>query len=421
VPRALPYPLFIGLRYLRARRDERFISLITIIATVGVAVGALTLNVVLAVMTGFEEDLRDRILSFTPHVVVSNYGTAMPIRPDLEARLRALPDVAAVSPYVEGQAMLASNAEVAGVMLRGVRPEARGVIDFAHHLKEGEHVEDLATLHAVKRDASGALVELPGIILGKELARQLGVEVGDPISVVSPAGVPTVVGLVPKVKRFAVVGLFDAGMIEYDSSLAYISLAEAQHFFQLGDAVSGIEVRATALDRADAVAHRVAGGLDFPYQVQSWRDLNFNLFAAIRLEKTVYFVVLLLIVLVAAFNIVAALVMVVMEKRRDIAVLKSMGATRWGIAQIFLSKGLIIGGVGTAAGSILGFLVCIGLRHYPFDLPHGVFYTDRLPVQIYPSYFALVVGVSLLIVLVAATYPARQASRLVPVEAIRYD
>ena len=158
MPRALPYPLFIGLRYLRARRDERFISLITIIATVGVAVGALTLNVVLAVMTGFEEDLRDRILSFTPHVVVSNYGTAMPIRPDLEARLRALPDVAAVSPYVEGQAMLASNAEVAGVMLRGVRPEARGVIDFAHHLKEGEHVEDLATLHAVKRDASGALV-----------------------------------------------------------------------------------------------------------------------------------------------------------------------------------------------------------------------------------------------------------------------
>jgi lipoprotein-releasing system permease protein len=420
VSRALPYPLFIGLRYLRARRNERFISLITIIATAGVAVGVMTLNVVLAVMTGFEEDLRDRILGFTPHVVVSDYGSAMPMRPELEARLQGLPGVAAVAPYVEGQAMLASSAEVAGVMLRGVRPEAHGVIDFARHVRNGR-VEDLATRHAVRRDASGATVELSGIILGKELARQLGVEVGDPISVVSPAGVPTVVGLVPKVKRFAVVGLFDAGMIEYDSALAYVALPDAQRFFGLGDGVSGIEVRATELDRAEAVARQVAGALDFPYQVQSWRDRNFNLFAAIRLEKTVYFVVLLLIVLVAAFNIVAALVMVVMEKRRDIAALKSMGASRAGIAQIFLYKGLVIGGVGTAVGSVLGLVLCEALKHYAFDLPAGVFYTSQLPVKIYPQYFALVIAVSLVIVLIATLYPARQASRLVPVEAIRYD
>ena len=419
MPRALPYPLFIGLRYLRARRSERFISLITAIATGGVALGVMTLNVVLAVMTGFEEDLRDRILAFTPHVVVSDYGAAMPMRPELEARLRALPEVAAVAPYVEGQAMLASAAEVAGVMLRGVRPEAHGVIDFSRHVRQGR-VEDLATRHAVRRDESGAMVDLPGIILGIELARQLGLQIGDPVSVVSPAGVPTLVGLIPKVRRFAVVGLFDAGMIEYDSALAYVALADAQRFFGL-DGVSGIEVRATDLARADAVARRVAGALEFPYQVRSWRDLNFNLFAAIELEKNVYFLVVLLIVLVAAFNIVAALVMVVMEKRRDIAVLKSMGATRAGIAQIFLAQGLVIGAVGTAVGSALGLALCAVLRRYHFDLPRGVFYTPTLPVKIYPEYFLLVVAVSLAIVLLAALYPARQASRLLPADAIRYD
>lgn len=420
MPRALPYPLFIGLRYLRARRAERFISLITAIATGGVALGACTLVVVLAVMTGFEEDLRDRILGFTPHVVVADYGAAMTVRPELEARLRALPEVAAVAPYVEGQAMLASRHEVAGVMLRGVRPEPDGVIDFARHVRGGR-LADLAGRHAVTRDASGARVALPGIILGTELARQLGVAVGDPISVVAPAGVPTLVGIIPRVRRFAVVGLFEAGMLEYDSALAYVGLAEAQRFFGLGDAVSGLEVRATGLERAEAVAGRVAGALDFPYQVRSWRDLNFNLFAAIELEKRVYFLVLLLIVLVAAFNIVAALVMLVMEKRRDIAVLRTLGATRAGIARIFLAQGLVIGGLGTLAGSALGLAVCGVLRVYPFDLPPGVFYTNTLPIRIYPEYVALVVVVSLAIVLLAALYPARQAARLLPVEALRYD
>jgi lipoprotein-releasing system permease protein len=420
VPRGLPYPLFIGLRYLRARREERFISLITLIATAGVAVGVLTLNVVLAVMTGFEEDLRDRILGFTPHVVVSDFGTAMPLRPELEARLQALPEVKAVAPYVEGQAMLASAAEVAGVMLRGVRPDGNGVIDFARHVTGGT-VEDLASKHAVRRDDSGAMVELPGIILGIELARQLGLQIGDPVSVVSPAGVPTLVGMVPKVRRFAVVGLFRAGMIEYDSALAYISLADAQRFFGLGDGVSGIELRATNLDRADPVAKRVVGALDFPYKVESWRDRNFNLFAAIELERRVYFFVLLLIVIVAAFNIVAALVMVVMEKRRDIAVLKTMGATRARVAQIFLAKALVIGGVGTIVGSVLGLALCLALANYEIPLPPGVFYTNTVPVRIYPEFFAIVVAVSLAIVLLAAFYPARQASRLLPVEALRYD
>jgi lipoprotein-releasing system permease protein len=209
--------------------------------------------------------------------------------------------------------------------------------------------------------------------------------------------------------------------VEYDSSLAYISLADAQRFFDLGDAISGVEVRADDLAHADTVSATIAGAAGFPFQVRSWKQINYNLFSAIRLEKTVYFVVLLLIVLVAAFNIVATLVMVVMEKHKDIAVLKSMGATRGAIAQIFVYKGLVIGGVGTVAGSAAGLAICELLHKYGIPLPKDVFYVSTVPVKIYPEYFALVVIVSLAICLLATLYPARQASRLVPVEAIRYD
>jgi len=416
----MPYALFIGLRYLRAKRREGFISLITAIATAGVAIGVMTLNIVLGVMTGFEEDLRDRILGFTPHVLVTGYGTSMADDPALEATLRALPGVVVAAPYVQGQAMLSSAANVAGIMLRGVDPAPGGALDFARHLRTGR-IEDLAVKHEVTRDASGATVMLPGIILGKELARQLDVQVGDPVNLVSPVAIPTAIGAVPKVKRFAVVGLFEAGMVEYDSALAYIGLADAQRFFDLDRAVSGVEVRTDDLDHADAVGAAIARAVGFSYQVRSWREINYNLFSAIKLEKTVYFVVLLLIVLVAAFNIVATLVMVVMEKRKDIAVLKSMGATRPGIAQIFIYKGLVIGGVGTVVGSATGLAVCELLGTYGIPLPKDVFYVSTVPVKIYPEYFALVVGVSLAICLLATLYPARQASRLVPVEAIRYD
>jgi lipoprotein-releasing system permease protein len=414
------YPLFIGMRYLRAKRSEGSVSLITAIATVGVAIGVMTLNVVLAVMTGFEEDLRDRILGFTPHVLITGQGESMPADPAVEAQVQGMQGVAVAAPYVQGQAMLSSADDVAGVMLRGVRPAAGGVIDFKRHLRAGS-IEDLADKHPMAR-GDGATVLLPGIILGKDLARQLGVGMGDPVNLVSPVGIPTVVGLVPKVKRFAVVGLFEAGMLEYDSALAYVSLADAQRFLDLGDAISGLEVRSTDLDRADRVGAAIAVALGWSYRVRDWKEMNHNLFSAIKLEKTVYFIVLLLIVLVAAFNIVATLVMVVMEKRKDIAILKSMGATRAAIAQIFIYKGLVIGGAGTAAGSLLGYALCEILRRYEFvALPKGVFYVNTLPVRIYPQYFALIVVVSLAICLVASLYPARQASRLVPAEAIRYD
>ncbi len=416
------YALFIGLRYLRAKRQEAFISLITLIATGGVAIGVMTLTVVLAVMTGFEEDLRDRILGFSPHVLVLSYSGTVSNYPSVLGRVQAVPGVVTAAPFVYGQVMISTPETVAGALLRGVVPGPDGAIDFAHHLTEGQ-IEGLATRHAVPRDAEGgAAVELPGIILGQTLARQLGVAVGDPVSVVSPVGTPTAVGMVPRIKRFAVVGLFDSGMSEYDSSLAYVNLPDAQRFFRLDDGVTGVEVQVADLYDARRVGADIAARLGFPYRVRDWMEMNHNLFSALKLEKTVYFVVLLLIVLVAAFNIVATLIMVVMEKRKDIAVLKSMGATRAGIGAIFVFKGLVIGAVGTALGNLGGYAACWALRRYQFiELPPDVFYVSTLPVRIYGEYFGLVTLASLIICLLASVYPARQAARLVPVDIIRYE
>jgi lipoprotein-releasing system permease protein len=415
------YALFIGLRYLRAKRREAFVSLITVIATAGVAIGVLTLDVVLSVMTGFEEDLRDRILGFNPHVLVTSYTGLVRDYPEVLKRIRSVPDVVAAEPFVYGQVMLSTSNDVAGALVRGIEPVPNGAIDFRKHLRAG-HLADLASQHPLPAGTGLEGVELPGIILGKDLARQLGVALGDPVSMVSPVGIPTAIGLVPRVKRFVVVGIFESGMSEHDSALAYVDLHAAQHFFQTGDRVTGLEIRVGDLYRARAVAERISKRLGFPYLVRDWTEMNHNIFSALKLEKTVYVIVLLLIVLVAAFNIVATLIMVVMEKRKDIAILKSMGATRTGIAQIFLFKGGIIGGIGTLIGSAGGYLICWALQRYRFvKLPAGVFYVDTLPVRMYPEYFALIVAVSLAICLLASIYPARQAARLVPVDVIRYE
>jgi lipoprotein-releasing system permease protein len=246
--------------------------------------------------------------------------------------------------------------------------------------------------------------------------------VGDPVNVISPIATPTAVGMVPRVKRFVVVGLFDSGMAEYDASLVYMDLASAQKFFDLDDKVTGIEVRGTDLYRAKSIGDRIRNVLGFPFRVRDWMEINHNLFSALQLEKTVYFIVLLLIVLVAAFNIVATLIMVVMEKRKDIAILKSMGATRSGVGRIFVFKGMIIGIVGTLLGNAGGYVACVLLKRYQFiELPKDVFYVNTVPVKMYPEYFLMVTAASLLICLLATVYPARQAARLAPVDVIRYE
>jgi lipoprotein-releasing system permease protein len=416
------YELFIGLRYLRAKRKEAFISLITVISTLGVVIGVMTLNIVLSVMTGFEEDLRDRILGFNPQVVVLSFNGTIANADSVVERVTKVPGVVAAAPFVYGQVMLSAQQNVTGAVVRGVTPSSEGVIDLQRHLKEGD-INDLGKLRDVPLDdGKKGVVELPGLIVGKDVARQLGLLIGDPVNVISPIATPTAVGMVPRVKRFVVVGLFDSGMAEYDASLVYMDLGSAQKFFDLDTNVTGIEVRINDIYQAEVVGNRVRDALGFPFRVRDWMEINHNLFSALKLEKTVYFIVLLLIVLVAAFNIVATLIMVVMEKRKDIAILKSMGATRAGVGRIFIFKGMIIGTVGTLLGNATGYAACVLLKRYQFiELPKDVFYVNTVPVKMYPEYFVAVTAASLLICLLATVYPARQAARLAPVDVIRYE
>jgi len=418
------YELTVGLRYLRSRRSEAFISLITLISIVGVMIGVMTLNIVLAVMTGFEEDLRSRILGFNPHIVLLSYAGAIRDYGKVVEQALEVPGVKAAQPLVYTQVMLSSEKNVAGVVVRGVPGTGKEpVVDVGKHLVAGK----LAGLGApykipVEHDGKSSEVTLSGILIGRELAQQLGVAVGDPVSMVSLLGRSTPAGVVPKLKRFVIAGLFDSGMYDYDATLVYMSLADAQKFFGLGDAVTAVEIRVEDIYHADSIARSLEKKLGPPYRARDWMEVNRNLFVAFRLEKAVYFVVLLLIVLVAAFNIVATLIMVVMEKRRDIAVLKSMGATNRSIASIFMFKGAVIGLIGTLLGAVGGWAGCWVLARYKFiELPKDVFYVSTLPVKIYPGNFLLVAVASVVICLIATIYPARQAAGLAPVEVIRYE
>jgi lipoprotein-releasing system permease protein len=414
------YELFIGLRYLRARRRETFISLITVISVLGVMIGVMTLNVVMAVMTGFEETLRDRLLGINAHVALVKSGDQLRDYEKLLEQVRKTKGVVAASPSIYGQVMLTSGPRVSGVVVRGVDPDkVNQVVDIERYIKEG-------SLQSLKQQQplqiQGRTILLPGVIIGIRLANQLGVFLGSPIQVVSPLGSPTAIGVIPKVRRFVVVGIFDSGMSEIDSTLVYMNLSDAQKFFELGNAVTNIEIRVQDVYRAQSVAQDIQRQLGFPYLTEDWSRLWPNLFSALRLEKTVYFLVLLLMVLIGAFNIVSTLIMVVMEKRKDIAILQSMGASRNSIRRIFLIKGCVIGVVGTLLGVFLGLVICMLIQKYRFiELPKDVFLISTVPVRIYLSNFLLVGFASLVVCLLASIYPARQAAKLDPVEIIRYE
>ncbi len=414
------YELFIGLRYLHGRRRETFISLITLISILGVMIGVMTLNVVMAVMTGFEEVLRDRLLGINAHVALVKVGDHLSEYRELIDKVMQEEGVVAAAPLVYGQVLVSSGGRVSGVVVRGVDPDRiNGVIDIQNYIKDG-------SLGALKKtrevEIEGRRVSLPGVILGKRLAGQLGVMVGDPIQVISPFGTPTAVGIIPKVRRFVVSGLFDSGMHEYDSSLMYMNLPDAQRFFEIADTVSSIEIRVRDVYQAQDVARRIQQRLGLPYRTEDWSRLWPNLFSALRLEKTVYFLVLLLMILIGAFNIISTLIMVVMEKRKDVAILQSMGATRRSIRKIFLIKGCVIGFLGTLLGVILGYAICLLIQRYQFiELPKDVFLISTVPVRIYLGNFVLVALASFFICLLASIYPARQAAKLDPVEIIRYE
>jgi lipoprotein-releasing system permease protein len=415
----MKYEFFIGLRYLRARRQETFISLITIISVLGVMIGVMTLNVVMAVMSGFEETLRDRLLGINAHISVVKSGDPMRNYEEIIDNVRREQGVVAAAPTIYGQVMLTSGTRVSGVVVRGVDPDrVNQVVDLQSYLLKGQ-LAGLKSPHAIQVEER--TVFLPGIILGERLATQLGVFEGSPVQVVSPLGSATAIGVIPKVRRFVVIGIMKTGMSEIDSAVVFMGFSDAQKFFDLEGAATNVEMRIRDVKDSRAVAERLQKRLGFPYFAEDWTRLWPNLFSALQLEKTVYFLVLLLMILIGAFNIVSTLVMIVMEKRKDIAILRSMGATRRSIRKVFLFKGCVIGVVGTALGVILGLLVCGLIAQYEFALPEGMFLISTVPVRVYWSNFILVAVASFVVCLLASIYPSRQAATLDPVEIIRYE
>jgi lipoprotein-releasing system permease protein len=415
----MKYEFVIGLRYLRSRRRETFISLITVISVLGVMIGVMTLNVVMAVMTGFEETLRDRLLGINAHISVFKPGDPLRDYEGVINQLKSDKEVLAATPAIYGQAMLTSGTRVSGVLVRGIDPDrVSAVMDLQRYLLNGR----LSSLQAQQPiQVEGRTVSLPAIILGERLAKQLGVSEGSPVQIISPVGSATAIGVIPKVRRFVVTAIMKTGMSEIDSAVVFMSLSAAQSFFDLDGAVTNVEVRIHDVKDSRAVAARLQNQLGLPYFAEDWTRLWPNLFSALQLEKTVYFLVLLLMILVGAFNIVSTLVMVVMEKRKDIAILRSMGATRESIRKIFLLKGCVIGLVGTALGVLLGLAVCGLMAQYQFSLPEGMFLIPTVPVRVYGSNFVLVAVASFIVCFLASIYPSRQAAKLDPVEIIRYE
>jgi lipoprotein-releasing system permease protein len=398
-----------------------FFSVFTTVSVLGVVLGVAALTVVLAVTSGFQQQFREKVLGVNAHVLVMKNTNDFADYREKEAIARSIdPDVLAVQPFVFVEMQVTrGKGEVAGVAIKGIEPDrVRGVLDLHKHMVQGS-VDALS-----ERPADGAP---PPIVMGQELARRLNVKMGDEVTVVSPLShidvnrwTPT--GKPPKTKRFKVAGIFYAGFDEYDRRLMYINLREAQDLLEQGDVVMGIEMRVRDVSRADEIAAKLDeafGGA--PYVVQDWRELNRNLFTALTLQKIALLIVLTLIIAVAAFNMVSALTMMVIDKTREVAILKSMGATSGGVARIFQVVGLLIGGTGTVSGLTLGLTLCEAISRYGYRLDPKVYLIDRLPIQINPEEVALIGVITMVISALATWFPSLRAARLTPVEGLRYD
>jgi len=420
---SLPYELFVGLRYTRAKRRNHFISFISMTSMVGIALGVMALIAVLSVMNGFQEELRTRILGVASHLQITGADNSLSDWPKLAASVQGAPHVIASAPYIMAQGLLTFDQEVKGAVVHGILPAAEDkVADLGSHMK------------------AGMLTDLKpgefGIVLGADLAQSLGVGMGDKVVLLAPQGQFTPAGVVPRIKQFRVVGLFQIGMYEYDAGLALIHMDDAAKLYRMGDKVSGLRLKLDDLFLAPQVARQLStqlsdqAGQPGPYYISDWTEQHANFFRAVQMEKRVMFVILTLIVAVAAFNIVSTLVMAVTDKRADIAILRTFGASPRSIMVIFIVQGALIGLIGTFIGSFCGVLLALNIETVvPFIehlfgvqfLAKDIYYISELPSHLLWSDVITITVMSLVLSLLATLYPSWRAAKTNPAEALRYE
>ena len=412
-----PLELFVGLRYTHSKRRTHFISFISMTSMLGIALGVTALITVLSVMNGFEQELRDRILGMASHATVTTYAGRLADWQDLSQTLEKQPSILAMAPYVQGESMLSQGKRVSGALIRGVLPGMEGgVSDVVSHIDGG----DLTLLEAGEYN----------IILGSELAIVLGVGVGDSVTVVSPQVTIGPTGILPRLRRFKVVGIFEVGMFEYDRGVALVHIKDAARLFSLDDNVTGLRLKLEDIYDAPRLARELSAQLPGGYRVEDWTRQHANFFRAVKTEKRVMFIILTLIVAVAAFNIVSTLIMVVTDKRSDIAILRTLGASPGSIMKIFIIQGVVIGVLGTALGVAGGLGLALNVetivpaieRFFNVDfLDANVYYISEVPSELHWKDVWVMASMSMGLSLLATLYPAWRAARTHPAEALRYE
>jgi lipoprotein-releasing system permease protein len=417
LPRSFPFELFVGLRYTRAKRRNHFISFISMTSMVGIGLGVAAVIIVLSVMNGFQQELRTRILGVASHMQITGPNNALNNWQGVAAQVKNSPHVEATAPYIMAQGMLSYGQAVQGALVRGILPaREEEVADLGKHMRAG----NLALLRPGEF----------GIILGAELAQSLGVFVGDKVVLLAPQGQFTPTGVVPRIKQFKVVGLFQVGMYEYDAGLALIHMEDAAKLYRMPDTVSGVRLKLDDLFLAPQVASHLNRQLAGKYYVTDWTQQHANFFRAVQMEKRVMFIILALIVAVAAFNIVSTLVMAVTDKRADIAIMRTFGASPRSIMQIFIVQGALIGVIGTVLGALLGVVVALNIDVIvPFIenlfgikfLAKDVYYISELPSQLLWSDVVTIMAMSFVLSLFATLYPSWRAAKTNPAEALRYE